>query len=84
VSLTLILEKNAEIRRLTRNSLPNPSHLEVEELLEGANELLNLMGKEVAPFYWGEENVPNVLKVKAILTVLTDELRSFIVKTAFG
>ncbi|MDK2372218.1 MAG: hypothetical protein QI197_02440 [Candidatus Korarchaeota archaeon] len=83
VSLTLVLEKNAEIRRFARGSLPDPSPLEVEYLIERVDELLNLMGRNNVPLYWSEEDVPNVLKVKAILTLLTEELRSFAVEAAF-
>ncbi len=83
VSLTLVLEKNVEIRRFAKRSLPDPSPLEVENLIERVEEMLNLMGKESTPFYWSEEDAPNVLKVKAILTLLTEELRSFTVEAAF-
>ncbi|GEM_PF-2835126 len=83
VSLTLILEKNVEIRRFARRSLPDPSPLEVEDLIERAKEMLNLMGKESAPFYCSEKDVPNVLRVKTILILLTEELRSFTVEAAF-
>ncbi len=76
MSLTLILERNAEIRRYARNSLPSPNPLDVEDLVDKVGELLNLMGREIPAFSW-EEDVPSILKVKVVLALLTEELRSF-------
>ncbi len=76
--LTRILEKNVEIRTLARNSLPDPSPLDLEDLIGEVEELLSLMGREVALHDWSEEDIPGILKVKAVLTLLTEELRSYL------
>ncbi len=78
--LTRILERNVEIRTLARNSLPDPSSLDLEDLIEEVEELLNLMGKEMDLHEWNEEDVPRILKVRAVLTLLTEELRSYLVE----
>ncbi len=78
--LTRILERNVEIRTLARNSLPDPSSLDLEDLIEEVEELLNLMGKEMDLHEWNEEDAPRILKVRAVLTLLTEELRSYLVE----
>ncbi len=78
--LTRILERNVEIRTMARNSLPDPSSLDLEDLIEEVEELLNLMGKEMDLHEWNEEDVPGILKVRAVLTLLTEELRSYLVE----
>ncbi len=76
--LTRILEKNIEVRALARNSLPDPSPLDLEDLIEEVEDLLNLMGREMTAHEWIEEDIPGILKVRAVLTLLTEELRSYL------
>ncbi len=79
--LSTVLRMNAEIRRMARSSLPDPSPLEIDELVERVSELLKLIGAEIIPL-GQDRDVPNLIKVKLTLALLTEELRNFLVEKA--
>jgi len=83
--LTYLLERNLRIRRLVREALPQPSAIDVDEVLGKVEELFDLFELELKgndKQRLGMDDLPNILKVKAALTLLTEEIQAFLIRKA--
>lgn len=84
--LTYLLERNLRIRRLARETLPQPDSIEVEEILGEVKDVFQVLRGSTELGFLGEEigGLPDILKVKTALTLITEEMRSFLIRKALS